>query len=662
MAIKLIDITKDPKTIVKNGRGLIPLGLILLLLVSTWVIYPSNSQVDQDALKSNDNINSNNEEQQINSTIKNFTNEPSLITFENASAIFNTINSALKPKHSQIHPIGVSFIPAVIPEGSLLYHGNTDGNIPTGLEWIAMDPEFSYWFIANRDGPGHNGTFPGKPGGPGGPGGPGKPPGGPDGPGGPPPDGPGGKDPKYKSPNDPSHKSTEKGKEMENGKDSNKLGGGITGGGGKHHGKPSGSTHSSLLTFQVKKPLDRMILLDGSSGAKSHTGEMDTQMILAKAGVNETINEYEAAERICKWGEPFGLDGFIRIEIGFEAIICDFQNDKLELVSNVTIGWKQEAIGFPLEKDYIEEPVEEIIDSLDAMAGFEFMNQGNAHSKRDRRIELDYKGLVTPLNKTWIHPDPYLRRVNDINDDLKNELIENLENYLKTPIDTKTGTDWQFITDEIIDKFTPILETLNNSLSKFSKNDVDEDTLIKYAKNSVIYTNNFVRRFKDYQIKDENEQIQTAKKFAIYQFSHPLTSITTESEHLIYSSVSKVVSEIVDFIFELNTQSIKILKTAYSDKQSVLKYSNVMIAASKNLTNLLNTLNWVEFYQCDRKCNSDELCYIPSWGPSPFGWSGKDLFGTEAPGEGQGQHSRIKNPLQCISYKTILEQRNHKHA
>ncbi|CAI4695723.1 CNT_collapsed_G0044070.mRNA.1.CDS.1 [Saccharomyces cerevisiae] len=66
------------------------------------------------------------------------------IDFDNSTAIFNSIRAALRQSPSDIHPVGVSYFPAVIPKGTLMYHAGS--KVPTTFEWLAMDHEFSYSF------------------------------------------------------------------------------------------------------------------------------------------------------------------------------------------------------------------------------------------------------------------------------------------------------------------------------------------------------------------------------------------------------------------------------------------------------------------------------------------------------------------------------------
>ncbi|CAI6903244.1 ANL_collapsed_G0054100.mRNA.1.CDS.1 [Saccharomyces cerevisiae] len=84
---------------------------------------------------------------------------------------------------------------------------------------------------------------------------------------------------------------------------------------------------------------------------------MDTQLMLSNVikeklnltddGENERMAERLYAARICKWGKPFGLDGIIRVEVGFEVVLCDFSADNVELVSMLEMVQPNQYLGLP---------------------------------------------------------------------------------------------------------------------------------------------------------------------------------------------------------------------------------------------------------------------------------------------------------------------------
>ncbi|CDR40440.1 CYFA0S05e00518g1_1 [Cyberlindnera fabianii] len=533
------------------------------------------------------------------------------ITLENASAVFNTVQGALRAKNSQIQPIGVGFIPAYIPEGTLLYHGNGDGEVPDGPEWIAMDHEFSYNFIGDRANPKGNRTDDrhGPPGGHKGPG-----------------DGHGG------------------------GKNSSRGGGKW----GKGNPLNPSNDHTTLFTFQVTKPLTRMILFDGSSAAKTDTGEMDQQGILARMDPEGSVNERTAADKICSWGKKFGLDGYIRIENGFEGVICDFK-DKLAVVSNLKIEWSNDTLGLPLEFEGAKgDDYGNLTSQIKAMASYDWTKQGNIHDKREGRIQLDFRGFQTPVNKTYVSPDTYLRRILNISDDVKEEIITGLETFLIKGSNPSAGTDWQLMTTEIVDKFAPLLQMLNRSVSTFSE---DESSLLNTAKNLTVFSNNFVRRFMNHEYANDSEaQLLHAKADAVNEYVHFLQEPQSESEILIYSSLYTVTSSIVDVMFSSFLAGRDMLQTHYLKEAPLAGHIDQLKALKAQISRVISTIQWEStFYRCDRVCDWDEICYTPSWGPSPLGWGGN--WGTHE----ENGRNRIDNPLQCISYRTILNERRRDH-
>lgn len=61
----------------------------------------------------------------------------------NAHGIFNDVHSAGRQWGSSIDHNGLGLFPAVVPKGTLLYHGARSNQTPTEPEWLAFDAELS---------------------------------------------------------------------------------------------------------------------------------------------------------------------------------------------------------------------------------------------------------------------------------------------------------------------------------------------------------------------------------------------------------------------------------------------------------------------------------------------------------------------------------------
>jgi hypothetical protein len=213
---------------------------------------------------------------------------------DNVNHIFNAIHSSMRQWGSSLHHNGMSFFLASVPAGTQLYHGRHQRDRVNGTEWLAFEPEHAMVFAKFGQGRGP------PPGGPGGPDGPGS-------------DGP-------------------------RGSAFQKLLGLI----GETENDPDAG--GWMHTYAAVKDL-RLVYIDGMSAAKTSNGTLDSQdRILLRDALDDgngdlMRDEKRRAETICRmvreeWEDR--IDGVIRMEAGFEIILCDFARD-LDLLHVVRV-------------------------------------------------------------------------------------------------------------------------------------------------------------------------------------------------------------------------------------------------------------------------------------------------------------------------------------
>lgn len=556
-----------------------------------------------------------------NREIEHYLNENSYVDIGNASAIFNTVHGSLKQRNADLNPVGVSFIPAFIPANTPLYHSTGSPDIPDTLEWIAMDFEFSYSFAHARrhnrppnDGPGHR---PGPPG-----------------------HRPGGPPPWQRRPG--------KGPEQQEVLDATPH-------------PPFFSERSYLFTFKSSRPLDRLIYLDGASAAKTDTGEMDQQLVLSRQkDVDAYVNERQAAKKICDWGKQFGLQGIVRLEIGFEVIICDFHKD-FELVSNITLNNVTDLLGFPDETPTpltdLEKERTALLDITEGMRLFEHLQAGENTNNGESRIKLDFSNMVTPINRTWLNPDPYLRRINNISEELKEELVDELHDLLQTPISINDKTDWQGATNRMVDKFGPLLLNLNNSLKiyEYDRLNNSERALKNIATNLTQYTYNFVRRYSDDNLKDPKVRRLNAYDASVFDYVYGTYPLDTKMDRLIYSSIHKVHDVLFNTIYDIFEKSKEILVDIYVKDTALDHHQEIIADIWSELIAVMDDLRWSVFSRCSTLCGFDEVCYSPTWGPGGVGSFFKGDDEANQPWfEPDGDRLKIGKELSCVSYKDVM--------
>lgn len=201
----------------------------------------------------------------------------------NANHIFNTIQDSLRQWGSSLHHNGVSFFLARVPAGTQFYHGTSKDSPVTGTEWLAFEPEHAMVFARLRS-------------------------------------------PPLPPPNDreqDGHGELRKRHEFERS--------------GLPHSPPPGTSESEagyLHTYTTSKDL-RLLYVDGMSAAKCDKGTLDSQdLVLFNGSLDQSPDggwkETERARRACELadnGWEGRIDGILRMEAGFEIILCHFERD-----------------------------------------------------------------------------------------------------------------------------------------------------------------------------------------------------------------------------------------------------------------------------------------------------------------------------------------------
>ncbi|PYH97097.1 hypothetical protein BO71DRAFT_396527 [Aspergillus ellipticus CBS 707.79] len=198
-----------------------------------------------------------------------------------ANHIFNSIHSSMRQWGSSLQHNGMSFFLATVPAGTQFYHGTSHADAVNGTEWLAFEPEHAMVFARPHRGP------------------------------------PPGQDDDHSGDDDHDKKGLRVKRDDQ--------------------GLESGWLH----TYAAAKDL-RLLYVDGMAAGKTANGTLDVEdRILFKDSLSEgtMMGERERAEKFCsmareEWDDR--LDGLLRMEAGFEIILCDFARDLNEVRVTMT--------------------------------------------------------------------------------------------------------------------------------------------------------------------------------------------------------------------------------------------------------------------------------------------------------------------------------------
>ncbi|KAG2064919.1 hypothetical protein BDR04DRAFT_1177184 [Suillus decipiens] len=382
-----------------------------------------------------------------------------------------------------------------------------------------------------------------------------------------------------------------------------------------------------LLTLAATRPL-KVLYFDGSSAAKVPEGTMDTQDIVAWGEVQPErhFDEKSRIKDLCRWGKEFGIDGFARMELDFEVMLCDF-----------TVG--VEVVSFlHLRVLSMYDSPPNVCHTGDRM--FEAMHSGSwhRHYPGESRIVLDLTGLVSlydielapsliPVRAGLERRD---HRVFGISSEDLSQVKRKLTEVISRP-DPGSGIDWKALTHVIVDRYADRLELMQYLLNFTSS---DSQVLLQRAK--LVQTQLRIM-LAPYLL--DTTVVPSADTPGIHpsQWASPIfklctTTHTTEmikqiplmtsSERLLLKAVEDTTREICRVttnMWAVGVMSgLDILFPIELNRE--FNVAQIMNGWRQDIMKLIAWLDWSIWIKCRPACGPEEICYLPTWplhGPGP---------------------------------------------
>lgn len=501
---------------------------------------------------------------------------------ENANHIFNVIHDSMRQWGSSLHHNGVSFFLANVPAGTQLYHGTSKSTPVNGTEWLAFEPEHAMVFARP-----HMGPRPRRP---------------------------------------------ENGERPEDGDDNEKERGhheelrrrqhhppGDKPPGPPPHSPPGESPHHPpgppppfetfsendagyLHTYAAAKDL-RLLYIDGMSAAKTNKGTLDSQDILLfnntlddlpKEGQRGRMGEFERATKACEMAEnewAGGIDGVIRMEAGFEVILCAFERD---LTPVRIIQVKSDARADGPRKGQMHDghasPREDEDDGKrrgrppkgprrgpPGMGSARWMREVTARygGIGGDRVSLNYEHFVTAYayDLDLFAENSSLPRLGQVPDAELDVVRKELTALILAHDASETSRNWQAITDMIVKRYS-------DELSYLASGDFAD------IKSLHDHIETLLSPFIDYSERDTtSEANRCATQFL---------PLETQDSHVLAARAVHGVAHRV----------CSTLLAAWTEED--------LESAVQNVQALIDHLDWTSWKEC-RGCENHEICVVPIW-------------------------------------------------
>jgi hypothetical protein len=446
----------------------------------------------------------------------------------NTNHIFNAIHSSMRQWGSSVLHNGMSLFIATVPQGVQFYHGTDTNQSVTGMEWLAFEPEHAMIFARQHGG----GPPPGNPGG--------------KRPGGPPPPLSGDRIERQAPLHGEERFLESSFSDRSDSPDDNPM-------------ELTGWLH----TYSTNSDL-RLLYIDGMSAGKSEKGTLDSQdyLLLNWTDAGEGFREYERAKSLCNMIDQNWegrVDGFIRMEAGFEIIMCSFERSvdlvRITRARNYDHGSRNNDDHFA----YIR-----------AIAA-------RYHGIGGGRVVLNYDDFVTafdyPVDLFEVGIMPRLSNVSSQSLSLMRKDVGRLVKSSASA--TTTMTNWQSIADMVIQRYANSLEYLISD--KLSLDDIRAES------------SRLLRPFHNFEFSNKAAEIdRCANQFISDNNTDSLgRRAVADISHLICSTLRSAEDE------------------------------NSLSAITTRLKALVRYLDWTTWREC-KGCNVDEVCFVAIW---PFGTS-----------------------------------------
>ncbi|KAJ4348379.1 uncharacterized protein N0V89_009753 [Didymosphaeria variabile] len=356
-----------------------------------------------------------------------------------------------------------------------------------------------------------------------------------------------------------------------------------------------------LHTYIPTRPL-RLLYVDGLSAGKTSNGTLDSQDILL---LNMTAppgspmgGEIARARRLCHlastlWDKK--IDGVLRMEAGFEIILCEFEGTVKRKSVVVYDGERDESPGGPPGGKR----------GRGVMGGWRYIKAVSErfHGIGGNRVTLDYERFVSVFAYDDQEEEGMGLWDNDVVSDTPHpRLINALPEQLEKVRDAVTrmvleksweeeGRDWQAVADMVVKRYGEAIHYLHT------------DASVRRSKEAfATYLSALLRPFVSPSAR--NATLETER--CVAQVIPPFPLPPHKSASLAHTTLHTVTAHICSTLINALDASTLTLS------RSLAATSSPPYHALDLIDGLVIRLQWTMWKECG-SCADDEVCFIPIW-------------------------------------------------
>lgn len=401
-----------------------------------------------------------------------------------------------------------------------------------------------------------------------------------------------------------------------------------------------------LYTMSTSRQLN-LVYFDGQSASLTDTGSLDSQIAVLKGNVPINVgdeyvyNETNRAYELCHLANDLGVDGVVRMNAGFEVLVCDYNSAGVEVLfsSNLTVPESDPGVSSTnLPRDPNRQPPFGVGNIFAEQNGWEWIRSGVWHYGRETRVKLDFCAIASFY-------DPQLRSIIGAHHggvrgnqtyqngwglrrghrliDIGSADVARMKSWIRTLTTLGTaskdqavcsGTDWQALTETITDQHrSRALEIWNVLITAHTRSIEQSVQRVHELSHAILYP--YLEYPSIIGVEAIEIKEQTVSRCATLYTKRLARSNLNDFETLIKDSIEIVLNGICEWewsIFEWseNRTSNYLFASADTISAKPIALSEELKHHEENTRAILAWMGWDVQYSCEEKCSWDVSCSI----------------------------------------------------
>lgn len=421
-----------------------------------------------------------------------------------------------------------------------------------------------------------------------------------------------------------------------------------------------GSDHDPYLhVMRTTRPM-KILYIDGSSAVLSASGTLDLQSVMLGRNIStqrsdpSIYDEKVRRHELCSWLTGLNIEGLVRMNVGFEVLVCDLESANLKEVYSVNATlpsqWKNDQNKL-LPRDSNRSPPHGYGTWYSEQLVWEWLRSATAHygggdfaGDKERRVRLDLCSVVTfydpslaSLSHECLSSDTYQCSLGSPGFRAGHRLLhasskdvdwihacsrEATSGFLDRW--RCTGIDWQLLTEHVTNYHKPrLLQSLDLTEAYFNGTMKAHRTWKRLHElfHALTYP------YSEASVPT-GHSIVLLKREAL---DRCVLSWIGEIEYKRLNRLEKIIWNAIKHVLQKLCEHEWAMLQFFDESSHHSHHHNGHTSLHEDLRSILHStvkiiswLGWDRPTRCQERCEYDEICYIPMW---PLIYS---------PGHGQG--------------------------